>query len=402
MKYCVLIMDGAAGWPLPERGGRTSLELARTPNLDAMASAGVVGKVRTVPQGMEPSSACACMAILGYDPGVYYQGRSGIEARSMGVALEDGEVAFRCNLVAIDGGKMWSYSAGHISSGEGHQLIQALQEGLGDDQVRFYSGVGYRNLCALKGQEDTLQAVCTPPHDISEKPIAGFLPRGPGSDFLRHLMFRSEEVLREHPVNVERRARGDIPATMLWLFWGSRQAPELPAFRRLYGLQAALTSGVDLLRGLAGMAGIETLDIQGVTDGTDNDYAAQASGALAAFKEQDLVVIHIETPDEASHIGSVEEKIGAVEQIDREVVGRLREWQGGALRVLVLPDHATPIALRTHAPDPVPFVLWGSGVSKNGAGRFTEAQAEATGLFVAEGHTLLGQLLLGVENGRGR
>jgi 2,3-bisphosphoglycerate-independent phosphoglycerate mutase len=338
------------------------------------------------------------MAILGYDPRVYYQGRSGIEARSMGVSLQDGEVVFRCNLVAVDKGKMWSYSAGHISTEEGHQLIQALQESLGDEQVHFYPGVGYRNLCAIKGREDTLEAVCAAPHDIPNKPIAEFLPQGPGSEFLRHLMFRSEEVLREHPVNVERRARGDIPATMLWLFWGSRQAPELPAFRQLYGLRAALTSGVDLLRGLAGMAGIDTIDIAGVTDGADNDYIAQANGALAAFQEQDLVVIHIEAPDEAGHTGSVEEKVEALEQIDREVVGRLRKRQEDALRVLVLPDHATPIAIQTHAPDPVPFVLWGSGFSGNGAGRLTEAQAEGTGLFVAEGHTLLGRLLFKAQD----
>lgn len=386
-------MDGAAGWPVPGKGTLTTLEIAHTPNLDSMVSEGALGKVRTVPQGMEPSSACGCMSILGYDPQVYYQGRSGIEARSMGVPLQKGEVVFRCNLVAVGDGKMWSYSAGHISTGEGRQLIHSLQESLGDREVRFYPGVGYRNLCVIKGREDTLQAVCTPPHDIPNKPVKGFLPQGPGSDFLRSLMSRSEEVLRDHPVNQERRSRGDMPATTVWLFWGSRQSPELPPFKQRFGLEAALTSGVDLLRGMAGMAGIASLDIAGVTDGPDNDYAAQAGGALAALREHDLVVIHIEAPDEAGHGGYVKQKIEALENIDREVVGRIREWRGDALRVLALPDHATPIAIQTHSPEPVPFLMWGPGFSGNGAKRFTEAQAGVTGLFVTEGHALMSRLL---------
>ncbi|MBM2830971.1 MAG: apgM [Dehalococcoidia bacterium] len=378
---------------MPGKGTLTTLEMARTPNLDSMVSEGALGKVRTVPPGMEPSSACGCMSILGYDPQVYYQGRSGIEARSMGVPLQEGEVVFRCNLVAVGDDKMWSYSAGHISTAEGRQLIHSLQESLGDREVRFYPGVGYRNLCVIKGHEDTLQAVCTPPHDIPNKPVKGFLPKGQGSEFLRSLMSRSEEVLRDHPVNQERRSRGDMPATTVWLFWGSRQSPELPPFKQRFGLKAAMTSGVDLLRGMAGMAGIASLDIAGVTDGPDNDYAAQASGALAALQEHDLVVIHIEAPDEAGHGGYVKQKIEALENIDREVVGRIREWRGDALRVLVLPDHATPIAIQTHAPEPVPFLMWGPGFSGNGAKRFTEVQAGVTGLFVTEGHALMSRFL---------
>ncbi len=393
MKYCVLIIDGASGWALPERGGQTCLELADTPNLDAMAKEGTLGLVRTVPPGMEPSSACACMSLLGYNPKVYYRGRAAIEARSMGIPIDDGEVVFRCNLVAVREGKMWSYSSGYIGTDEAKQLISALNESLGNDRVHFYPGVSYRHICKLNGQEDTLQATCIPPHDIPNKSIDEFLPRGQGSELLRSLMARSEAVLRDHPVNVARRSRGDIPATMLWLFWGSGQLPALPAFSQLYGFRAAMTSGVDLLRGLARLVGMAVLEIPGVTDSQDNDYAAQASGALAALEEHDLVVIHIEAPDEAAHDGSIEDKVEALQSIDKEVLSRLRSWQGDGLRLLVLPDHSTPIKVQTHTAEPVPFMLWGPGFAANGAQRFAEAEAKNTGFFLEEGYNIMGRLI---------
>jgi len=392
MKYCVLIIDGAAGWPLPQRGGKTCLELAHTPNLDAMAREGVVGLVRTVPSGMEPSSACACMSVLGYEPRVYYRGRSAIEAKSMGIPIADDEVVFRCNLVAVRDGKMWSYSSGYISTAEAQLLVSALNETLGSDKVRFYSGVSYRHICKIKGREDTLLATCTPPHDIPDKPIAEFLPRGQGSDLLRDLMANSQAVLKQHPVNMERQARGDIPATMIWLFWGSGRVPDMPPFEQAYGLDAAMISGVDLLRGLAQMTGMEVLDIPGVTDGLDNDYAAQAEGALEALERHDLVAIHIEAPDEAAHAGSVDGKVEAIQRVDAEVVNRIRSWNSGPLRVLVLPDHPTPIQIRTHTDEPVPFVLWGPGFAPNGAKRFTETEARSTGVLVDEGYNIMGRL----------
>ncbi len=395
MKYCILIIDGASGWSLPERGDKTCLELAYTPNLDAMAKEGILGLARTVPPGMEPSSACACMSVLGYDPKVYYQGRAAIEARSMGITIGEGEVVFRCNLVAIGDGKMWSYSSGHISTDEAKQLIGALNQNLGNDNVRFYPGVSYRHILKLQGQEDTLLATCTPPHDIPNKPIAEFLPSGPGSDRLRDLMVRSEVVLREHPVNAARRARGDIPATMIWLFWGSRQVPDMPAFKQVYGLDAAMTSRVDLLRGLARMVGMAALDIAGVTDGMDNDYAAQAAGALEALEDRDLVVIHIEAPDEAAHAGSVADKVAAIQRVDREVVRQLRSWRPNALRLLIMPDHPTPLKVQTHTDDPVPFMLWGPGFTTNGAKRFTEAEAKSTGFFIEAGYAVMEKLIRG-------
>ncbi|MFH1169797.1 MAG: cofactor-independent phosphoglycerate mutase [Chloroflexota bacterium] len=397
MKYCILIIDGAAGWPLPQRGGRTSLEMAATPNLDALAAGGTLGLAGTVPPGMEPSSACACMSVLGYDPRRYYRGRAPIEARSMGIPVGEGEAVFRCNLVAVRDGRMWSYSSGHIGTDEASQLISALNDSLGSDEVRFFPGVSYRHIMKLQGRMDTLDAVCTPPHDIPGKPVAEFLPHGPGSELLRELMTRSEAVLREHPVNRARRERGDIPATTIWLFWGSGPVPEMPAFRQAFGLDAAMTSGVDLLRGLADMAGMKVLEIKGVTDGPDNDYAAQASGALAALGRHDLVVIHVEAPDEAGHAGDIDGKVEAIRRIDTDVVGRLRSWRGDALRVLVMPDHPTPIEVQTHTGEPVPFLLWGEGFVPGGAKRFTEAEAKRTGLFVEEGYKIMGRLIQGAE-----
>ncbi|MDO8687411.1 MAG: cofactor-independent phosphoglycerate mutase [Dehalococcoidales bacterium] len=393
VKYCVLIIDGAAGLPLPERGDKTCLELTDTPNLDAMVPAGLLGLVRTIPSGTEPSSDHACMSLLGYDPARYFLGRAAIEAASMGITIGEGEVVFRFNLVAIRDGKMWDYSAGHISTGEAEQLITALNESLGSDRVHFYPGVSYRHICKLSGQEATLLAICTPPHDISDKSIAGFLPRGQGSDPLLDLMQRSEAVLRENPVNVSRRSRGEIPATMIWLFWGSGQAPALPPFRQLYGPEAAVTSAVDVIRGLARMIGMKVLDITGVTDGLDNDFAGQAAGALAALNQYDLAVIHVEATDEAGHTGSIDDKIEAIQRVDREIVSRLRAWRGDKLRVLVMPDHSTPIATRTHNSDPVPFLLWGPGFTANGGKRFTEAEASKTGLLIDPGYNIMSRLV---------
>ena len=352
-----------------------------------------MGLARTVPPGMEPSSACACMSVLGYAPKIHYRGRAAIEARSMDIAIAEGEVVLRCNLVAVRDGRMWDYSAGHISSEEAGQLVAALNEAMGSGDLQFYPGVSYRHILKLRGHEEALQAVCTPPHDIPDSPVAEFLPRGTGSDLLRDLMAQSEAVLKDHPVNVARQARGEVPATQIWLFWGTGKLPDMPSFKQLYGLDAAMTSGVDLLLGLAGMVEMDVLNIAGVTDGPDNDYVAQAEGALEALGEHDLVVTHIEAPDEAAHAGSIDEKIATIQRIDRDVVSRIRFWNKDALRVLVMPDHPTPIQTRTHSPEPVPFLLWGHGFKSNGAGRFTEAEAGATGFFLEEGYTIMGRLL---------
>jgi 2,3-bisphosphoglycerate-independent phosphoglycerate mutase len=389
LKYCIVIMDGAAGWELPERNNQTCLELAKTPNLDAIARESKVGLTRTVPPGMEPSSACACMSVLGYNPAVYYKGRSAIEAKSMGIPISSEEIAFRCNLVAVKDEKMWSYSAGYISTPEAREIIESLDKQLGSDVIHFYPGVSYRHILKVQGHKEVLKAVCTPPHDISNKPIADYLPKGPGSEFLKDLMKRSEEILRDHPVNIARKSRGEIPATTLWLFWSSGQIPDMPPFQQYYGLNAAMTSAVDLLRGLAKMAGMTVLEIPGVTDSLDNDFAGQVKGALKALKNHELVVIHIEAPDEAGHAGSIEKKVEAIEKIDHEVIKQLRLWHDDSLRVLIMPDHPTPIKSQTHNDEPVPFLIWGPGFSTNGAKRFTERDAKYTKLVIENGYDIM-------------
>jgi 2,3-bisphosphoglycerate-independent phosphoglycerate mutase len=395
MKYCILIIDGAAGRPLPQRSGKTSLELADTPNLDALAGKGIVGLTRTVPEGMEPSSACACMSIMGYDPRIYYKGRSSIEALSMGISIGHSEAVFRCNLVSIRDGNMLDYSAGHISSAEAGQLIEALDNNLGDDDTRFFPGVSYRHILKLRGHEDALEAICTPPHDIPGQPIKNYLPQGKGSACLKDLMRRSELVLAKHPVNLARQARGETPATTIWLFWPSGQVPSLPPFCQVYGVDAAMISGVDLLRGLAQMAGIEVVKVPGVTDGLDNNYEAQAEGALKTLETQDLVIVHVEAPDEAGHSGSVEQKIEAIEKTDREIIGRLRRYKGDKLRLLIMPDHPTPIDIQTHTEDPVPFLLTGPGFTSNGAKRLTEAEARSTNFYIQAAYDIIEKLIKG-------
>ncbi len=393
MKYLVLIMDGAAGWPLPAHAGKTCLELAQTPNLDLLAQEGAVGLVRTVPEGMEPSSACACMSLLGYDPRVYYMGRGSIEARSMEIPLGEGEVVFRCNLVSVRNGRMESYSSGYIPDDEAHELIATLNEVIGNHEVSFYPGISYRHICRISGHQEILAAACTPAHDIPGRLIEQYLPKGEGSEYLRDLMLRSMEVLAMHPVNVKRCARNETPANMIWLFWGSGRIPSMPPFRETYGLNAAMTSGVDLLLGLAKMLDMRVLAIPGVTGDIANNYAAQMSGAIDALESSDLVVVHVEAPDEAGHDGSVADKTLAIERIDRDMIAAVRELDPHQIRVLVTPDHPTPIQVRTHVADPVPFLMWGARIAPNGAARFTEKEAARTGLFVDEGHRLMSDLI---------
>ena len=393
MKYCIVITDGAAGWPLPDHGNHTCLEIAKTPNLDALAGEGVLGLARTVPDGMEPSSACACMSVLGYDPEVYYRGRSAIEAISLGVPVGPDDVLFRCNMIATRHEKMWSYSAGNISTEESSPLIDALNEKLGNDNIKFFPGTSYRHILRITGKPETLSAITTPPHDISDKPVKDYLPQGPGSAFLNELMEKSKEILEEHQINKVRKVTGKIPARQIWLFWSSGKVPAMPSFKEVYKLDAAMTSGVDLLRGLARMMNMEVLEIPGVTDGQDNDYTAQAEGAIEALKKKDLVVIHVEAPDEAGHEGLVEDKVKAIENIDKEIIGRLRSCKHGELRIMVMPDHPTPIQIKTHCPDPVPFLLWGNGFSPSKAAAFTEAEAKKSGEMIDRGYTLMARFI---------
>ncbi len=393
MKYVVLIIDGAAGHPIPQQGGKTTLELARTSHLDSLAQEGQVGLTHNVPEGMEPSSALACMSIMGYDPRTYYRGRSAIEALSMGIDIRAGEVVFRCNLVALRDGKMLDYSSGHITTEESRDLILAIDKNLGNDHIKFFPGVSYRHILKLKGYEETVEAVCTPPHDITGKPVASYLPQGKGSKILNDLMRRSQSILSMHFINQDRIAHGETPATTIWLFWPSGQVPALPQFQKTFGLKAAMISGVDLLRGLAQMAKMDVIKVDGVTDGLDNDYAAQGEGALKAMKDHDLVMVHVEAPDEAGHSGSIGHKVEAIEKVDQEIVSRLQAYIGDDLRLLILPDHPTPIDLLTHTSGPVPFLLWGSGFHSNGACRLTEMEAGSTNFIIENGYDIINKLI---------
>lgn len=393
MKHVVVILDGAAGWPLPELGGRTTLEAASTPNLDALAYAGRTGLAQTVPAGAEPSSSAACTAILGYDPVANFVGRGAIEAASMGITLAPDEVALRMNLVNIGDGIMTSYACGHITTPESRAIVAELAAVLGDATFRFYPGVAYRHILVVKGHNDLVGAEFTPPHDISDKPVEGHTPRGAGSGVLLDLMACAREVLASSLANLARVERGGLPATDIWLFWPGVAPAGLRPFFETYGVSVAMTSGVDLLNGLAVLLGIDRLEIPGVSDGADNDYAAQAEGGLAALEDHDLVVIHVESPDEEGHAGDVEGKIAAIEAIDREVIARVRDYPG-ELRILCMSDHPTPIALKTHVGEAVPFVLAGPGVESSRATGFGEAEAAATGVSVDPGFGVM-RLLLG-------
>ena len=397
MKYVVLIIDGASGWPAAALGGRTSLETARIPNLDRLAQEGRVGTVANVPEGMEASSAIACMSVMGFDPALYYCGRGPIEAAAMGVELEPGQVAMRCNLVTVVDGLMASYSAGNIPSAESAELVASLEAGLGDERCRFYPGVSFRHILTVRDGKELLSTTFTPPHDISGLPIEGSLPAGPGASLALDLMERSKALLDGHPVNERRLARGKPAATQIWLFWPGMRPAEMPAFTELYaGRKAALTSPVDLLKGMAVQTGVDFLPIPNVTDGPDNDYEGQMRAALDALAGHDLVFVHVESPDEAGHQGDAAGKVEAIEKVDALMVPQVMEAAAtvpGGLRLLVLPDHPTPLEIKTHVAEPVPFLMWGPGCDADGAAAYTEKEARATGFAVAPGHLLMSQFL---------
>jgi 2,3-bisphosphoglycerate-independent phosphoglycerate mutase len=394
VKYVIVILDGAAGWPIDDLAGATTLEAARTPNLDALASRGTVGLARTVPAGTEASSAAACTSILGYDPVSDRVGRGAIEAASMGIRLAADEVALRLNLVVIADGTMASYAGGHITSDESHAMIAELASVLSDGTFTLHPGVGYRHILVVKGHPELLEMAYTPPHDISGQPVEGRMPSGDGASLLLGFMERARHVLEVSAVNAAREAAGSSRVTDVWPFWPGAAPQGLVQFDDLRGVRAAMTSGVDLLGGLASLTGIRRLQIAGVTDGADNDYAGQAEGALAALDGSDLVIIHVETPDEEGHAGDIEGKIAGIEAIDREVVARVMR-HSGPIRVLCMPDHPTPIAIKTHTDEPVPFVLCGDGVAHNGATSYGERAARETGLVLDPGRLVMDLLLNG-------
>jgi 2,3-bisphosphoglycerate-independent phosphoglycerate mutase len=352
MKYIVVLGDGMADEPLEELGGRTPLESARTPNMDRMAREGICGMLRTIPDGFEAGSDIANMAVLGYDPEKYYTGRGPLEALSMGVALAPGDIAYRCNLVTVAENTMADFSAGHISSTEGAELFAALQPAI--PEVMLKAGVSYRNLLVVPGGKG---AATTPPHDIVGQGISPFLPKGGDAEILLRCMNESRKVFDTHPVNEARREAGKHPATRIWP-WSGGHKPAFPLFEKKYGKKAGIISAVDLLNGIGRCAGMEVITVPGATGFLDTDYDAKARYALDAIQRLDFVYIHIEAPDEAGHMGNIEEKVRAIERVD-DVVGQLLDEFDGV--VAVLPDHPTPISIKTHSRDPVPFVIHGKG-----------------------------------------
>ena len=394
MKYILVVPDGVADKPIAELGNQTPLEKAKTPHLDAIVQKGLLGQIQTVPHALPSGSDVACMSLLGYDPKRYYTGRAPLEAASLGIPMQEGEVAFRCNLVTVQDGKMQDYSAGHISSDEAKQLIETLQQKLGNDEFRFYPGVQYRHILITRGYKDVQ---CTPPHDIAGKEIKFYEPKeGNGAEKLRVLMENSAHTLGEQEVNVKRKEEGKLPATQIWL-WGQGTRPTLPTFKDQYGLDGAVISAVDLVRGVGRLVDLEVIQVPGATGYFDTDYAAKAQYGLEALQRKDFLFIHVESTDEAGHMGDAEKKVDAIQDFDQKLLGTLLEGLAklDSFRLLLLPDHMTSTAIRTHTHDPVPFVVYGNGVEKNGFLRFTESEAENSLLMVSDGYTIMGKFLKG-------
>ena len=392
-KYIILVGDGMGDYPLPELQGKTPLEVARTPHMDRLAAMGRMGTVSTIPEGMEPGSDVANMSLLGYDPLRYHTGRAPLEAASIGIELQAEDVAFRCNLVHVatdaDGVEiMRDYSAGHISTAEAGELIAALQQTAAVEPLRLYAGVSYRHVLVWRGGRDDLQT--TPPHDITNQPVAAYRAVYSEAPLLGAFMQRAAEVLAEHPVNRRRLRDGRSPANVAWL-WGQGRAPAMPTLQERFGLRGAVISAVDLLKGLGVYAGLEAISVPGATGYLDTNYAGKVDAALRTLEKDDFVYVHIEAPDEAGHEGSLSKKITAIEDFDAQVVGPVLE---GAVRfpearLLLVTDHLTPIVKRTHVSDPVPFLLVtdlsGTAEAAAAAKTFCESAAQARNWPVANG-----------------
>ena len=390
-KYLLVVPDGVADLPLPALGNKTPLEMALTPHMDRLVRQGKLGRVQTVPKELPSGSDVACMSLLGYDPRRYYTGRAPLEAVSQGILLEENQVVFRCNLVTVQQGKMQDYSAGHISSEEAKAIIDTLQQKLGSGRFHFYSGVQYRHLLLTEGYREVQ---CTPPHDIAGKEIAPYLPQGDGAGDLKELMERSAQILTHHPINQKRAKEGKAPATQIWL-WGQGTRPAMPSFETQYRLSGSVISAVDLVRGVGASVGLEVLDVAGATGYFDTNYRGKAEAALATLSKKDFVFVHVEATDEAGHMGDVRLKIKAIEDFDRLLVGTLLEGiaRFKEVSILLLPDHATSTAIRTHTHDAVPFVVCGTGVAANGFSAYNETEAAQSGLWIGEGFTLMKRFL---------
>ena len=394
MKFCVVVPDGMADDPREELDGRTPVEAADTPNLDTLAREGRLGQVKLIPKGMPPGSDVANLALLGYDPKKYYTGRAPLEATAMGIQLGEDDWAVRCNLVTVSDGVMDDYSAGHISSKEAMLVMDLLNEKLGTHDLSFYPGVSYRNLLVLRNVRE-FKVKTVPPHDITGKPVDDHLPGGRDGKMLKNIMADAARLLEAHEVNRVRLELGENPANMIWL-WGEGRPPALPSFEEKHGKRAAVISAVDLLKGLAISMKMDVIEVPGATGYYDTDYAAKGEYACTALGDHDLVFVHVEAPDEAGHDGDTKKKVEAIEKVDAHVTGPVLDWlkrSGEPFRILVLPDHATPIAVKTHTNVAVPFAMFGAGVASPREVVFSEAAARTSDLKIDPGHELMGYFL---------
>lgn len=393
-KHIVLLGDGMADEPIEEFGGKTPLQYAKTPNMDEIARGGVCGLVSTVPDGFEPGSDIANMSIMGYDPAEFYRGRAPIEAASMGIDLSPNDIAFRMNLVTLseDGGRrrMVDYSSGRITTEESTKIVEYIDREFGSYEFSFYPGKSYRHIMVWKNGIGGI--VTTPPHDISGEEIGTYLPHGDGAGRILKLMRDSQRDLPDHPVNRARVSNGDNPANSLW-FWGQGTRPTLPPFGERFGIgRGAVVSAVDLVQGLGVLMDLSIIKVEGATGWIDTNYAGKVKAALDALSSgADFVYLHVEAPDEAGHEGDALLKVRAIEEFDQNIVGPIMSGlkKFDSYRILLMPDHHTPVRLMTHNTDPVPFSTFGAGFIGNGADGFSEVSCGKTGLFVDKGHTLM-------------
>jgi 2,3-bisphosphoglycerate-independent phosphoglycerate mutase len=387
-KYVIIVPDGAADEPIQQFDGQTALEAAKIPNMDKISQMGRQGMVRTIPQGMEAGSDVAQMSLLGYDPRRYYTGRAPIEAAARNIKLGMGDWVFRCNLVTIADGKMVDHSAGHISTAEGSKLITELNDQLGNEQMQFHTGVSYRHLLVFKQTDFDIRTY--PPHDNIGVPIENILPRGKGSELLIDLMARSQQLFAHHDINKVRKDLGENQVSSIWL-WGHGKQAQLERFQKRFGLNGAAITAVDLARGLAKLIGFDIITVPGATGYIDTNFQGKGSAAVEALEKYDIVFVHIEAPDEAGHIGNPEAKKKAIEQIDTHIVGPILEALQNykSWRILVMPDHPTPVGSGAHSAEPVPFAMAGDNITGILNTTFSEANAAKSGFRIDNGHELM-------------
>jgi 2,3-bisphosphoglycerate-independent phosphoglycerate mutase len=402
MKYVIIVGDGMADYPIQSLGGRTPLMVARTPHMDWMAKQGEIGLVRTIPDGFNPGSEIANLSIFGYDPIRYYTGRGPLEAASLGVKLADDDIAFRCNLVTLkfQGNKivMEDFSAGHITDGEAKKVILDLNKEMATNEIRFYSGVSYRHLMVLKNgaaKFSNLEKLeLTPPHDIIGKEITTLLSQM--KEPVLALMSESQKLLKSHPINLARESKGLPPANSIWL-WGQGRSPRMITLKERFGMDGYVISAVHLIKGIGILAGLEVLEVPGITGYFDTNYDGKAQYAMRGLREKDFVYVHVEAPDEAGHMGNPQLKIEAIEAFDAKIVGPILEGMEDFRRykVLVLPDHPTPLSVRTHTADPVPYVIYSNedGATSFHGETFDEVSAGRSGILIEKGFELVERFL---------